>query len=107
MTPFDYFRRTDRHFIPKTSNAALKAVDAQVLPPESYIYAATSVRPLDEEPYDIEEVERVLGRENLDIESNLLLFGILQQLLKRPEQEIALFAAEGIKSHRRPIFNSN
>ena len=96
MTPFDYFRRTDRHFLPKTSNAALRALDAGLLPPESYIYAATSVRPLDEEPYDIEEIERVLGRENLDIDSNLMLVRILRRLLNSSEQEIALFAAEGI-----------
>ncbi len=96
VTPFDYFRRTDQHFVPKTSNAALRAVDARLLPPESYIYAATSVRPLDEEPYDIEEIERVLGRENLDIDSNLMLVRILRRLLDNSEQEIALFAAEGI-----------
>lgn len=96
MTPFDYFRRTDHHFIPKTSNAALRAVDAGLLPPASYTYAATSVRPLDEEPYDIEEIERVLGRENLDIDSNLMLVRILRRLLNSSEQEIALFAAEGI-----------
>ena len=72
------------------------AIDAGVLPPESYIYAATSVRPLDEEPYDIESIERVLGRDNLDVDSNLLLVRILQHLLRSTEQETALFAAEGI-----------
>jgi hypothetical protein len=96
VTPYDYFRRTEGRFFPKTAAAALKAVDAGILPPEGYIYTATSVRPLDEEPYDIEEIERVLGRENLDIDSNILLMKIFERLLRSSEQEVALFAAEGI-----------
>lgn len=93
---FDFFRQSVDRFAPKTSNAALRALEAHLLPEEGYVYTATSVRPLDEEPYDIDAIERVLGRETLDIETNLLLMRILRQLLQSPEQETALFAAESI-----------
>lgn len=96
MAGFDYFRRNERHYRPKTSRTALKALEARVLPTEAYIYSATSVQPVDEEPYDVNEIERVLGRDDLDIESNLLLVRILKHLLQDPEQEVALFAAEGM-----------
>jgi len=96
VASFDFFRQTGHQFTPKTSNGALKALAAHILPAEAYVYVATSTRPLDEEPYDIDQIERILGRENLDIDTNLLLMKILERLLRRPEQEVALFAAESI-----------
>lgn len=96
MAGFDFFRTAGGRYSPRTTNAALRAFDARVLPVEGYLYTATSVRPLDEAPYDIDYIERVLGRENLDRESNLLLVKILRHLLVSPEQEVALFAAEGM-----------
>lgn len=96
MRDFDFFRLKARRFAAKTTNAALRALESGILPVEGFIYTATSSRPLDEEPYDIDAIERALGRETLDIETNLLLMRILRRLLGSPQQEIALFAAEGV-----------
>jgi hypothetical protein len=66
------------------------------LPIEGYLAAATSARPLDEEPFDIDDLERVLAREDLDIETNIMLVRIFEKLVRRSDPEVALFAAESI-----------
>ena len=96
MFKFDYFRLKERKIDPKTPASAIKAFEAEILPIEVFIYKATSIKPLDEEPYDIPGIERVLTKTNLEIGTNLLIMGILKKLIKNEEPEIALFAAESI-----------
>ena len=96
MFKFDFFRNSERIYNPKTPASAMKAFEAGILPIEVFIYNATSVKPLNEEPYDIPEIERVLARKDLDIRTYLLLMRILKKLIKNDEPETALFAAESI-----------
>jgi hypothetical protein len=93
---FEYLRSANRYFEPRTPRAALKAVEAGLLPKEAYIYKATSVKPLNEEPVDIPEIERILAREENDLATNLLVASILKELLEHKDPEIALFGAESI-----------
>jgi hypothetical protein len=93
---FDLFRTRRPGFIPRTPAAALKAVGAGNLPAEYFIYASTSVKPLDEEPFDLEEIERLLARPDMSLATNILLKGVLSKLIGSREQEVALFGAEGI-----------
>lgn len=96
MDAYDFFRAPSMGFSPRTPNAALKAFDAGIVPIELFIYKSGSTKALDEEPYDIDEIERLLARENLGIETNLMLVGIFERLIESKDQEIALFAAESV-----------
>jgi hypothetical protein len=96
MDEYDYFRNRNESFVPKTPIAALKAYRAGFLPISVFTYKSGSTKPLDEIPYDIEEIERLLSRENLGLETNIVLIGIFENLIFSEDQEIALFAAESI-----------
>lgn len=98
MNGFDYVRDAHHYYLPRTPRAALKAMEEGLLPAEAYVYKATSVKPLNEEPVDVPEVERILSRENNDLETNLLLVSILDRLLGNQDPEVALFAAESINA---------
>ncbi len=96
MDGYDYFRNRKESFQPKTPIAALKAYKAGFLPISVFTYKSGSTKPLDEIPYDIEEIERLLSRENLGLETNIVLISIFENLIFSEDQEIALFAAESI-----------
>jgi hypothetical protein len=96
MQGFSFFRDYSRRFRPKTSHAALKALETGFAPAESYMFMATSVKPLAEEPIDLDAIEQTLGRGSKDIRTDLLLMRTLERLLHSSEQEVALFAAESI-----------
>ena len=96
MLDFDYFHRSPEAYRPATANAAMRAAEVRLLPLEACVYLGTSLKPLDEEPVDLEAIERVLSRPNLDLDTNLLLIRILTKLLRNPDAEVALFAAESI-----------
>lgn len=98
MKDFDYIREANTFYQPRTPMAAIKAVEMGVIPPEGFIYKACSVKPLYEEPIDLDEIERVLARVDLDLETILLLIKILNKLLTNPDPEIALFGAESINA---------
>jgi tetratricopeptide (TPR) repeat protein len=93
---FDYFRRAGDHYIPSTARTALKALESNLVPPESVLFLGTSVLPLDEDPISLAEIERVLAREDLNLDTNLLLMRVFRLLLASPNPEITLFAAESI-----------
>ena len=96
MDEYEYFRNRKDRFIPKTPIAALNAYRAGFLPISVFTYKSGSSKPLDEAPYDIEEIERLLSREDLGLETNIVLTGIFEKLIFSDDQEIALFAAESI-----------
>ena len=93
---FDYLRGSRDSFTPKTPNAALKAFAARILPIHAFVNMGTSAKPLDEEPYDLDNLERVLARENLDLQTNLLLMRLFERMVRNDDTEIALFAAESM-----------
>ena len=98
MDEFDYIRDLHTYLNVRTPSTALRAISIGVLPAEAYTYKANSIKPLFEEPFDLDEIERVLAREDSDIQTNLLLMRILEKLIKHDDAEIALFAAESINT---------
>ena len=96
MAGFDFFRSRRPGYQPRTPAAALKAVGTGTVPVEQFVYASASAKPLDEEPFDLEEIERVLARTDLTLQTRILLKRVLGKLLVSREQEVALFGAEGI-----------
>ena len=95
-TGFDYLRERNIKFKPKTPRAAINAFAARILPIHAFVNMGTSVKPLDEEPYDLDNIERVLARENLDLQTNLLLMRLFERMVRNEDTEIALFAAESM-----------
>jgi hypothetical protein len=61
-----------------------------------FIWKAVNVRPIFEEPWDFNEIDRLLAKEDLDLETIILLMTIFGRLIRAPDKEAALFAAEGI-----------
>jgi hypothetical protein len=95
---YDIFRRPSDGYRPPTAGSALRALGADLAPKELFIYRATSAKPLDEEPVDLEAIERILSRPDLDVETNIMLMDLFQRLVKNPDSEVALFAAESINT---------
>ncbi|MDC7226528.1 MAG: hypothetical protein PQJ61_07165 [Spirochaetales bacterium] len=95
---FDYIKNMHMYLQPHTPFAAYKAAREGLLPPEAFIYRASSVNPLVDNPDNLEEIERILGQKERDLEINLLLIDILSRLIKDPDKEKALFAAESINA---------
>jgi hypothetical protein len=98
MLKFDYFRRVADAYRPRTANAAMRAAEVNLVPIEACVYLGTSIKPLDEQPIDLNAIEQVLSRPQLDLDTILLLMRILTRLLRNPDAEVALFAAESISS---------
>jgi len=98
MRIHEFIKKSAGLFHPRTPHAALLAVQEGILPVESYIYRASSVKPLYEEPFDLEEIQRILSREDNDLETNILLMDILAKLSYSQDAEIALFAAESMNT---------
>jgi tetratricopeptide (TPR) repeat protein len=96
MDPYDIYRNGKEYFTPKTPIAALKAFEGGFIPISAFINLSNSTKPLNEEPYDIEGIERLLSRKNLKLKSNTILMNIFEKLIFNSDQEIALFAAESI-----------
>jgi hypothetical protein len=98
MSGFDFFRRPHTGFTPRTPAAALRGIGAGLLSAEHFIHLSTSTRPLDEEPFDIDAVERVLARPDLTMVTTVILKSICEQLIESRDGETALLGAEGINA---------
>jgi len=98
MNGYEYIRNAYAFYMPRTPSAAARAVEKGLLPVEAFIYAANNISPLAEEPINYDELERVLAREDLDLNTTLLLLDILEKLINHKDPEIALFAAESINT---------
>ncbi|HTX72251.1 MAG TPA: hypothetical protein VMC79_05440 [Rectinemataceae bacterium] len=96
MTGFDYIRRYGEYYRPRTPRAALLAVEAGMLPIEAFIYKSSAVKPLFEEPYDLEELDRVLARPTLELGDAIMLAQIFAEMTRGSDKERALFAAESL-----------
>lgn len=96
MTIREFFLDAGSFVLPRTPAGALKAYEAGFCPVEAFVYRSTSAKPIDEEPYNFEEIDRILARPNLDFRTNMVLMGIFEKLIHHGDQEIALWAAESI-----------
>jgi hypothetical protein len=96
MNGFEYVRAMRRLYNPRTPRAALAAAEAGILPVEALVYKASSVKPLFEEPYDLDELERVLAQKDLSFPDAMMLAEILDSMTRESDKERALFAAESL-----------
>ncbi len=93
---YGIFRNSRPHFEPRTPHAALRAYQGGFLPPEVFMFRSGSTKPLDEEPFDIAEIERILSHEDMELQTILMLMGIFRRMIESRDQETALFAAESM-----------
>lgn len=96
MDGYEYVRNADTMYRPPTPAAALRAIEQGVLPAVAFVYRAGSTKPLFEQPADLEEIQRILAKPDLDLDTTLLVLDILFEMLDDPDPERALFAAESI-----------
>jgi hypothetical protein len=88
-------------FIPRTQAQALRGYTEGILNPEYYIYKAVNIHPILEEPWDMHEMDRLLAKPDLDIETASLLMTVFERMIKHRDKELALFAAESINALER------
>lgn len=110
MNIYDFFCLQDRYFNPKTPNTALKGIVTGSIPKEFFIFISNFLHSPFETPGKLQvlsekkelerlkELERILAKEELDLEIQLLMIYTLEKLGKHNNPEIALFAAESINS---------
>lgn len=96
MTGYEYVRNMRRLYAPRTPRAALVAVEAGILPVEAFVYKACSVKSLFEEPYDLDDLERVLAQRELSFPDAMMLEEIFVAMTRDADKERALFAAESL-----------
>lgn len=90
-----------KRFFPKTQAQALAAFQEGVVDEAVFVWKAVNIHPVFEEPWDLDEVERLLAKDDLDFETSLLLMTIFERLIRDPDKERALFAAESINAVER------
>ena len=98
--PFDFYRKAEKsdRYVPVTQRGLRKAFERGLSGIEFYIEMATSLRPLADEAQNIDEITRLLSQQKLTTNPNLHSVTILRNLIKSPNPEIALYAAEGLNS---------
>jgi hypothetical protein len=93
---FEYIRSMRSYYSCRTPRGALLAVEESICPIPAFAYKALSVKPLFEEPYNLEELERVLAQPSLSLGDAMLLEEIFTDMTKEADKERALFAAESL-----------
>lgn len=88
-------------FVPRTQAQALRGFSEGLLNPEYYMYKAVNVHPILEEPWDLPEMDRLLAKPDLDLETASLLMAVFEKMIKHKDKELALFAAESINALER------
>lgn len=96
MTGYEYIRAMRSLYNPRTPRAALVAAEAGILPVDALVYKASSVKPLFEEPYDLDDLERVLAQADLGFADAMMLSEIFSAMTRDGDKERALFAAESL-----------
>ncbi len=98
--PFDFFRHDviENPYIVKTQHKLRKAFSEGLLGIEHYLMAATSLRPLIDEAQDLDEITRLFSQQKLAMRPNPHSVKILRNMIKDPNPEIALYAAEGLNT---------
>jgi len=95
---FQYLLDSRWLFVPKSKQAALTGIDGGYLPEAALVFRGVNVRPIFEEPYDLMELDRVLAKPELSLETIQLLMRIFGFMTRNPDKEVALFAAESINA---------
>jgi hypothetical protein len=96
MSGFDFFRKFSGTPLPRTPAAAFEALQRGVGPSEAFVYLGTSVKPLNEEPIDLNELSRVLAHSDQNFETTVRLIDVFRKLSRAPDAERALFGSESI-----------
>jgi lipopolysaccharide biosynthesis regulator YciM len=94
----DFFRKKHEGYEPYTSHAAIRAFESAIVPIEFFIYKSTSVKSIEEKPYDFDAIDRMLSRKFTDFQTTRFLIKIFNEMVKERDAERALFGAEGINS---------
>jgi hypothetical protein len=94
----DFFRRKHEGYTPFSSHAAIRAFENGIAPIEFFIYKSTSVKSIEEKPYDFDAIERILSRKDIDLKTTRFLINVFNDMLKDRDAERALFGAEGINT---------
>jgi tetratricopeptide (TPR) repeat protein len=97
-TEYQYLLDSRNLYLPRSQAAALTGVAAGFLPEAALVFQGVNVRPIFEEPYDLLELEKVLAKPDLGLETIELLMKIFSLMTKNPDKEVALFAAESINA---------
>ncbi|MBP7094629.1 MAG: hypothetical protein KBC36_00930 [Spirochaetia bacterium] len=85
-------------FVPRTQAQAFAALKRGLVEEAVCVWRSVNVRPILEEPWDLDEIERLLAREQLDEATVLALVRIFDRLSRGPDKEAALFAAESLNA---------
>lgn len=121
MDIYNYFLNKEKWFPAKTPNSAITGIKKGVLPKESFISLSLFLySPFEtpgklkilsekEELQRIHELERILSKKKMDLETEVMLLYTLNKLVEHNNPEIALFAAESINSienrYNKKIYN--
>lgn len=85
-------------FVPRTQAQAFAALKRGLVEEAVCVWRSVNVRPILEEPWDLDEIERLLAREDLDESTILALVRIFDRLSRGVDKEAALFAAESLNA---------
>ncbi len=105
--PFDFFRKPavrDR-YLPKTQAGLRKAFSEGLVGIEYFLQMATSLRPLSDEAQDVNEITRLFSQQKLASRPDAGSVRILRGMIKDPDPEIALYAAEGLNTIENTFIN--
>ena len=98
MLDFRKLLESKTGFIPRTQAQALRGYTEGILNPEYYVYRAVNIHPILEEPWDMNEIDRLLAKRELDVDTASLLMTVFERMIKHKDKELALFAAESINA---------
>jgi hypothetical protein len=101
MNDFRVLLESKTGFIPRTQAQALRAVEEGILNPEFYVYRVVNVHPIIEEPWDLNEIDRLLAKPDLDLDTTAILMIVFERMILHKDKELALFAAESINALER------
>ncbi len=101
MNDFRALLESKTGFIPRTQAQALRGVEEGILNPEFYVYRAVNVHPIIEEPWDLNEIDRLLAKADLDLDTTAILMIVFERMILNKDKELALFAAESINALER------
>lgn len=96
MKNFRELMTSSTGFIPRTQAQALQGFAEGVLGPEYYMYRAVNIHPIMEEPWDTNEIDRLLAKPDLDEATAVVLMTVFERMVRGSDKELALFAAESI-----------
>ncbi len=98
MNDFKRLMASRTGFLPRTQTQALVAMSQGIVREEFFVNKAVNIHPVFEEPWDFGEIERLLAKDDLGMDTVLVLMSIFERLIQGGDKESALFAAESINA---------